>query len=156
MTPYRKKIQNKNKVTNKKKLAKKRNIQNLAIKKNEFGVTHILHINSTINNTRATLTDNEGNVIIGKTAGNVGFKKSQRSSTYAAQLIGEFMADYMTKSKVKQLGIHLNGIGKGQIFVIKGLRITMRELKSRVRVRYLRDVTVIPHNGCRPRKTRRR
>lgn len=110
----------------------------------------ILHISATFNNTIATVTDDNGNVICWTTSGNLGFKGSKKSTPYAAQ---QTVENVMLKAKefgIKSVGIKIQGPGGGREAAIK----TVGSLEN-LGVLWIKDVTPLPHNGCRPPKKRR-
>jgi len=109
----------------------------------------ICHISSTFNNTRITITDTAGNTLSWATAGARGFKGSRKSTPFAAQLAAEDAARKAMDHGLKNVVVHLNGPGSGR-------EAALRSLQSvGLRVTLIRDVTPIPHNGCRPPKRRR-
>jgi small subunit ribosomal protein S11 len=116
-------------------------------KKNvQTGVAHVL---STFNNTIVTVTDVAGNAIAWSTAGRRGFKGSRKSTPFAAQMAAEDAARRAMEHGLKTVSIHVRGPGSGR-------EAAMRALNNvGLRVTAIRDVTPIPHNGCRPRKRRR-
>lgn len=110
----------------------------------------IVHIAATFNNTLITVTDTMGNVICWSSAGNLGFKGSKKSTPFAAQ---QAVEDAMTKAKehgIKEVGIKVQGPGGGREMAVKSVGAI-----EGVRVTSLKDVTPLPHNGCRPPKRRR-
>ena len=107
------------------------------------------HISSTYNNTIVTITDTEGNAISWATAGGMGFKGSRKSTAYAAQMASEEAAKKAVDHGMKTVEVFVKGPGPGRESAIRaletvGLQITM-----------IKDVTPVPHNGCRPPKRRR-
>jgi len=109
----------------------------------------IAHIRATFNNTIVTITDPTGAVISWSSAGVKGFKGSRKSTPFAAQLVATDAAKKAMDHGMKQVGVFVNGPGSGRESALRalsgaGLRITM-----------IKDVTPIPHNGCRPPKRRR-
>jgi len=111
--------------------------------------TGLVHIQSTFNNTIVTVTDMNGNVIAWSSAGAKGFKGSKKSTPFAAQVAAEDAAKKAMDQGVKSVGVLIKGPGAGRESAIRaiqaaGLKITM-----------IKDVTPIPHNGCRPPKRRR-
>lgn len=109
----------------------------------------IAHIQATFNNTIVTICDTRGNVISWCSAGQVGFTGSRKSTAYAAQLAAEKAAKTAMDIGLKEVRIHVNGPGSGRESAIRAIQATGLE------VTLIRDVTKIPHNGCRPRKRRR-
>ena len=111
--------------------------------------TGVVHIVSTFNNTIVTVTDVAGNVLAWSTSGRRGFKGSRKSTPFAAQMAAEDAARRAQEHGVKTVSIRVKGPGAGR-------EAAMRALANvGFRVTAIRDVTPIPHNGCRPRKRRR-
>ncbi|MEY3013534.1 MAG: ribosomal protein [Pseudomonadota bacterium] len=111
--------------------------------------TGVVHIVSTFNNTIVTVTDVAGNVLSWSSSGRRGFKGSRKSTPYAAQMAAEDAARRAQEHGVKSVSIRVKGPGAGR-------EAAMRALGNvGFRVTSIRDVTPIPHNGCRPRKRRR-
>jgi len=109
----------------------------------------IAHIQSTFNNTIVTVTDIHGNVVAWSSAGSSSFKGSRKSTPFAAQVAAENAARRAQEHGMRSVAIFVNGPGAGResalrAFQIAGMRITL-----------IRDVTPVPHNGCRPPKRRR-
>jgi small subunit ribosomal protein S11 len=111
--------------------------------------TGIAHIRSTFNNTIVTITDMAGNVISWSTAGNVGFKGSRKSTPFAAQMAAEAAGRTAMEHGMKTLEVSVKGPGAGREAAIRSLQAVGLEVSG------IRDVTPIPHNGCRPPKRRR-
>lgn len=111
-----------------------------------FGVAHI---KATFNNTVVTLTDNYGNVISWASAGRVGFKGSRKSTPFAAQMAADAAAREAMDLGLKRVEIRVKGPGSGREAAIRSLQAAGLEVAA------IRDVTPIPHNGCRPPKRRR-
>ena len=107
------------------------------------------HIKTSFNNTIVTLTDREGNVITWKSAGSVGFKGSRKSTPFAAQLAAEACARRAMEHGVRKVDVLVKGPGSGRETAIRSLQNTGIEVSG------IKDVTPIPHNGCRPPKRRR-
>jgi small subunit ribosomal protein S11 len=107
------------------------------------------YIQSTFNNTLITLTDPSGNVIAWGSAGTVGFKGSRKSTAFAAQRAAEDAARKGKENGLRQVEVYVRGPGAGREAAIRSLQA------SGLYVTSIRDVTPIPHNGCRPRKRRR-
>ncbi|MDQ1325446.1 MAG: small subunit ribosomal protein [Campylobacterota bacterium] len=110
----------------------------------------IVYVAATFNNTVITVTDEMGNVISWSSAGSLGFKGSKKSTPFAA---AEAVADAMEKAKengIKEVGIKVQGPGSGRDTAVKSIGAT-----EGVRVTFLKDITPLPHNGCRPPKKRR-
>jgi small subunit ribosomal protein S11 len=106
-------------------------------------------IQSTFNNTIITLTDPRGNVVAWGSAGTVGFKGSRKSTAFAAQRAAEDAARKGMEHGIRQVEVYVRGPGPGREAAIRSLQ------GMGVAVTSIRDVTPIPHNGCRPRKRRR-
>ncbi len=111
--------------------------------------TAVAHVQATFNNTIVTITDVAGNTIASSSAGEVGFKGSRKSTPFAAQICAENVAKKAMEHGVRQLAVLIKGPGAGRESAVRGLQA------SGFRVTFLRDVTPIPHNGCRPPKRRR-
>jgi small subunit ribosomal protein S11 len=107
------------------------------------------HIRSTFNNTIITITDMEGKVISWSSAGTVGYKGSRKSTPFAAQIAAEDAAKQAIDMGVKELEIYVKGPGSGRESAIRSLQ------SAGLIVGLIKDVTPIPHNGCRPPKRRR-
>ena len=107
------------------------------------------YITSTFNNTLVTLTDPDGNVIAWSSAGAVGFKGSRKSTAFAAQRVSEAAARKAMDNGMRQVEVLIRGPGAGREAAIRALQ------SSGLTVTSIRDVTPIPHNGCRPPKRRR-
>ncbi len=110
----------------------------------------VVYIAATFNNTVITVTDEMGNVIAWSSAGSLGFKGSKKSTPFAAT---EAVQDAMTKAMengVKEVGIKVQGPGSGRDTAVKAIGAT-----EGIRVTSLKDITPLPHNGCRPPKKRR-
>ena len=116
-------------------------------KKNvEVGVAHI---QSTFNNTLVTITDMEGNAISWSSAGAMGFKGSRKSTPFAAQMVAEVAAKDAMEHGMRQVECLVKGPGSGREAAIRSLQAAGLEVSM------IKDVTPIPHNGCRPPKRRR-
>lgn len=111
--------------------------------------TGIAHVNSTFNNTMITITDPQGNVVSWSSAGANGFKGSRKSTPYAAQLAAEDAGRKAQDHGVKTLQVEVKGPGSGREAALRSLQAVGFVITS------IRDVTPIPHNGCRPPKRRR-
>ncbi len=107
------------------------------------------HIQSTFNNTIVTLSDMSGNVIAWASAGGLGFKGSRKSTPYAAQTTAEQAAKGAMEHGLKHVEVYVKGPGAGREAAIRSLQATGLEISS------IKDVTPVPHNGCRPPKRRR-
>lgn len=107
------------------------------------------HIFATFNNTIVTITDTNGNTIAWASAGSAGFKGSRKSTPYAARLAAQNAARVAQESGMQEMDVIVKGPGPGREQAIRSLQA------SGIRVRSIRDVTPVPHNGCRPKKKRR-
>jgi small subunit ribosomal protein S11 len=107
------------------------------------------HIKSTFNNTIISITDPVGNVITWRSAGQVGFKGSRKSTPFAAQLAAEQCAKDAMEHGMRKVSVFVKGPGSGRETAIRSLQATGLEIAS------IQDCTPVPHNGCRPRKRRR-
>jgi len=107
------------------------------------------HIKATFNNTIISLSDNYGNVISWASAGMVGFKGSRKNTPFAAQVAGETAAKAAMDVGLKRVDVEVKGPGSGREAAIKSLQAAGLEIAS------IKDITPIPHNGCRPPKKRR-
>jgi small subunit ribosomal protein S11 len=109
----------------------------------------IAHIHSTFNNTIVTITDPRGNTLAWGSAGIAGFKGSKKGTPYAAQLAAEIAAKQAMEHGVRQVDVRVKGPGSGREAAIRSLQASGLEILS------IKDVTPVPHNGCRPPKRRR-
>ncbi|HQD76677.1 MAG: 30S ribosomal protein S11 [Peptococcaceae bacterium MAG4] len=109
----------------------------------------VAHIKSTFNNTIVTITDEKGNTIAWASAGGVGFKGSRKSTPFAAQLAAEKASKEAMEHGLKEVQVMVKGPGAGREAAIRSLQAAGLE------VSVIKDVTPIPHNGCRPPKRRR-
>src|SRR5213596_3156540 len=107
------------------------------------------HIKSSFNNTIVTITDQEGNTLSWASAGNVGFKGSRKSTPFAAQMAAEACARRAMEHGVRRVEVVVKGPGSGRETAIRSIQNTGIEVTG------IKDVTPIPHNGCRPPKRRR-
>ncbi|MBO5136268.1 MAG: 30S ribosomal protein S11 [Clostridia bacterium] len=107
------------------------------------------HIKSTFNNTIVTITDVEGNAISWASAGGLGFRGSKKSTPFAAQMAAETAAKAAMEHGLKYVEVYVKGPGSGRESAIRALQVAGLE------VNMIKDVTPIPHNGCRPPKRRR-
>ncbi len=112
-------------------------------------VNAVAHINSTFNNTMITITDEAGNAISWSSAGMLGFKGSRKSTPYAAQLAAEDAAKKAAEHGVKNVAVLVKGPGSGRETALRALQA------AGFMVSTIRDITPVPHNGCRPSKRRR-
>jgi small subunit ribosomal protein S11 len=119
-------------------------------KKEKRHVVHgVAHVQATFNNTLITITDLEGNVVSWASAGTLGFKGSRKGTPFAAQQAAMTAASAAKEHGLRSLDIRVKGPGSGRESAIRALQAAGVEVKS------IRDVTPIPHNGCRPPKRRR-
>src|SRR6202453_85620 len=112
-------------------------------------VSGVAHVNSTFNNTMITITDAQGNTISWSSAGTMGFKGSRKSTPYAAQMAAEDAGKKAGEHGVKTLEVNVSGPGSGRESALRALQAVGMTITT------IRDVTPIPHNGCRPPKRRR-
>lgn len=126
---------------NAKKIIKAKHAKNVTA-----GIANIL---ATFNNTQVTITDMHGNLIGWSAAGRVGFKGSRKSTAYAAQQVAQDAARQAMAHGMKEVEIRVKGPGSGRESAIRALQAIGLEISS------IKDVTPVPHNGCRPRKKRR-
>jgi small subunit ribosomal protein S11 len=119
-------------------------------KKERKNIEHgVAHIRSTFNNTIITITDIRGNAISWASSGGLGFRGSRKSTPFAAQTAAEQAAKAAMEHGLKQIEVFVKGPGAGREAAIRSLQATGLEVNS------IKDVTPIPHNGCRPPKRRR-
>jgi small subunit ribosomal protein S11 len=111
--------------------------------------TGLAFVQSTFNNTRVTLTDTNGNVISWSSSGGVGFKGSRKGTAFAAQRAAEEAAKRAMEHGLRQIDVRVKGPGSGREAAIRSLQATGLQITS------IRDITPVPHNGCRPPKRRR-
>ena len=109
----------------------------------------IAHIKSSFNNTIITFTDRQGNVLSWASAGNVGFKGSRKSTPYAAQMAAETATKRAMEHGVRKVDVEVKGPGSGRETAIRTIQ------QMGIEVTGIKDVTPVPHNGCRPPKRRR-
>ncbi|MBP9566763.1 MAG: 30S ribosomal protein S11 [Sulfurospirillum sp.] len=129
-------------------MAKRKVVRKKVVRKNI--AKGIIYISATFNNTVVTVTDEMGNVIAWSSAGSLGFKGSKKSTPYAAQ---QAVEDALNKAKehgLKEVGIKVQGPGSGRETAVKSAGST-----DGIKVSFLKDITPLPHNGCRPPKRRR-
>lgn len=128
-------------------MARKQQTRKRRVKKNiESGIAHI---RSTFNNTIVTITDMQGNAVSWSSAGALGFKGSRKSTPYAAQMAAEAAAKASLEHGLKTLEVTVKGPGAGREAAIRALQSAGLEVTA------IKDVTPVPHNGCRPPKRRR-
>ncbi len=111
--------------------------------------TGVAHVQATFNNTIITITDVSGNTLSWATAGQQGFKGSRKSTPFAAQVAAEECARKAMEHGIRSLGVYVKGPGSGRESALRALQA------AGIRITMIRDVTPIPHNGCRPPKRRR-
>jgi len=109
----------------------------------------VAHIHASFNNTIVTITDQAGNVITWSSSGNQGFKGSRKSTPFASQLAAEAAAKKAREHGMRQVEVYVKGPGAGRESAIRSLQAAGLEISA------IKDVTPIPHNGCRPPKRRR-
>lgn len=109
----------------------------------------VAHIKSTFNNTIVTITDRQGNVIAWASAGTVGFKGARKGTPFAAGLAAEKAAKMAMEHGMREIDVHVKGPGSGREAAIRSLQAAGLEVSA------IKDVTPVPHNGCRPPKRRR-
>ena len=118
-------------------------------KKGSVDPAGVAHIKATFNNTHVTLTDKIGNVIAWSSAGSSGFKGSRKNTAYAATTAAEKLGQEAIQMGLRTIDIKVKGPGAGRESAIRALAVAGLEVTS------IRDVTPLPHNGCRPPKRRR-
>ena len=119
-------------------------------KKEKKNITNgVVHVNSSFNNTMVTITDVQGNTIAWSSSGLMGFKGSRKSTPYAAQLAAEDAGKKASEHGLKNVDVEVSGPGSGRESALRALQSIGFTITS------IRDVTPIPHNGCRPPKRRR-
>ena len=132
----------KEKVEKKKKVIKKK-------KEKRKDINGIVHVISSFNNTIITITDEQGNTLAWSSAGSKGFKGSRKSTPFAAQVAAEDVGNKAKEFGLKNLKVEVSGPGSGRESALRSLQSIGYNITS------IKDVTPIPHNGCRPRKRRR-
>jgi len=111
--------------------------------------TGVVHVNATFNNTHIVISDDQGNTITWSSAGLMGFKGSRKSTPYAAQLAAEDAGRRAQEHGMKEVYVEVKGPGSGRESALRALGMIGLNVRS------IKDITPIPHNGCRPRKRRR-
>ncbi len=111
--------------------------------------TGMVHVKATFNNTTITFTDEKGNVVSWATAGMSGFKGSKKSTPYAAQIAAQNAARKAQEHGMRTVGVLVKGPGSGRESAMRAIN------NEGLKVTFIRDITPIPHNGCRPPKRRR-
>ena len=125
-------------------------VQTRVRKKERKNITNgVVHVNSSFNNTMVTITDVQGNTISWSSSGLMGFKGSRKSTPYAAQLAAEDAGKKASEHGLKNVDVEVSGPGSGRESALRALQPIGFNITS------IRDVTPIPHNGCRPPKRRR-
>jgi small subunit ribosomal protein S11 len=121
-----------------------------AKRKEKRNVPHgVAHIQATFNNTIVTISDPEGGVLAWSSAGRIGFKGSRKGTPFAAQVAAQNCGNQAKDTGVRSVDVMVKGPGAGRESAVRALQAAGIEVKS------IKDVTPIPHNGCRPRKRRR-
>ena len=115
----------------------------------KVGTNGVAHVQASFNNTIVTITDTDGNVVTWASAGKVGFKGSRKSTPFAAQVAAEASAREALGLGMKRVEVWVKGPGAGREAAIRSLQAAGLEISA------IKDVTPIPHNGCRPPKRRR-
>lgn len=119
-------------------------------KRDRKNVTHgVAHIKSSFNNTIIAISDQEGHILAWSSAGNVGFKGSRKSTPFAAQMAAEAAARRAMEHGVRKVDVQVKGPGSGRETAIRSIQ------NAGIEVTGIKDVTPVPHNGCRPPKRRR-
>jgi small subunit ribosomal protein S11 len=120
-------------------------------KRGEKRVVHhgYAHIQASFNNTIITITDNDGHVIAWSSAGGIGFKGSRKGTPFAAQVAAQNAAQVARDQGMRTIDVEINGPGGGRESAVRALAASGMQVKA------IRDVTPVPHNGCRPPKRRR-
>ena len=118
-------------------------------KEKKVGAFGVAHIKATFNNTIVSVTDSSGNIVVWTSAGAVGFKGTKKGTPFAAQSAAELAAKRAIERGVKEVNVLVKGPGAGRETAIRALQAAGLEINS------IKDVTPIPHNGCRPPKRRR-
>jgi small subunit ribosomal protein S11 len=129
-------------------MAKRKVTRKKVVKKNI--ADGVVHIAATFNNTMVTVTDKAGNAISWSSAGNLGFKGSKKSTPFAAQAAVEDALEKAIEHGIKNVGIKVQGPGSGRDTAVKAIGAM-----EGITVKWFKDVTPLPHNGCRPPKRRR-
>jgi len=108
-----------------------------------------IYISSSYNNTIITLTDNQGNVLTWASAGSIGFKGTKKATPFAASKVAEILAQSVKKIGIEKVQVFIKGVGSGRESAIRSLAVRGLDIIL------IKDITPIPHNGCRPPKVRR-
>ncbi len=109
----------------------------------------IVHVHSTFNNTKVSISDTAGNILAWASSGKVGFRGSRKSTAFAAQVVGVEVAKRAMSYGMREVEVQIKGPGAGRESAVRGV------VAAGLEVTALRDVTPVPHNGCRPPKRRR-
>lgn len=109
----------------------------------------VAHIQATFNNTIVTITDKQGNTVSWASSGAQGFKGSRKGTPFAAQIAAETAAKKAAENGMRSVDVHINGPGSGREAALRALQM------AGLSVKVIKDITPIPHNGCRPPKRRR-
>ena len=127
------------------KIGKETKVKSVAVRVREGKI----YISSSYNNTMLTLTDSRGQVLAWKSAGSVGFKGTKKATSFASSKVAEAVANICKKLAVERVEVLVKGIGAGRESAVRTL------VTQGLNVVSIKDITPIPHNGCRPKKTRR-
>ena len=127
-------------------MAEKRKTKSKVKRKVSNGIAHVV---SSFNNTIITITDENGNTLAWSSSGHKGFKGSRKSTPYAAQIAAEDVGNKIKEYGIKSLKVEISGPGAGRESALRSLQSVGYNITS------IKDVTPIPHNGCRPKKQRR-
>ena len=130
-------------------MASQKGTEKIKSKKKSVEPNGVAHIKATFNNTHITLADSYGNVVAWATAGTSGFKGSRKSTAYAATMAAQKVAAKAMGLGLMRVDVRVKGPGSGRESAIRALAVTGLEVLS------IKDVTPLPHNGCRPPKKRR-
>ena len=130
-------------------MAKQPSAQRVRRRERKNITSGVVHVNASFNNTMVTITDEQGNAISWSSAGGMGFKGSRKSTPFAAQMAAEDAAKKAMEHGLKTVNVEVRGTGSGRESALRALQA------AGLTVNMIRDVTPIPHNGCRPRKRRR-
>jgi small subunit ribosomal protein S11 len=117
--------------------------------KKNVGSVGIAHIKATFNNTIISISDSKGDIVVWSSSGNSGFKGTKKGTPFAAQSAAEIAAKKAIEAGIKEISVLVKGPGAGRETAIRALQGAGLDISS------IKDVTPIPHNGCRPRKKRR-
>ena len=112
-------------------------------------VTGILHVQATFNNTKALLTDMDGNAIMSSSSGALGFKGAKKGTPFAAAKVGEALGEKAMNIGLKEIDVIVKGVGSGRESAIRGF------IAKGFNITHIKDVTPVPHNGPKPKKPRR-